>query len=158
MIAYKIVQLENKDANLMTKVNSLAHDKSALEKKNGELASKLNQVKTSQTQLKSKDDQLAAKVEDLITKNTALMKENDDLEAKDMVLMANITSLTDKDSALETKLSGLESQLKAKVKLEKYRKQTIISGLALRSGPTNLRTPGVRMRTPRTPNGLPIFD
>ena len=77
--------------------------------------------------------QLAAKVEDLITKNTALMKENDDLEAKDMVLMANITSLTDKDSALETKLSGLESQLKAKVKLEKYRKQTIISGLALRS-------------------------
>ena len=24
-------------------------------------------------------------------------------------------------------------------------------------GPTILRTPGVRMRTPRTPNGLPIF-
>ena len=52
------------------------------------------------------------KIEDLTKKNSALMKENDDLEA-------NITSLTDKDSALETKLSGLESQLKAKVKLEK---------------------------------------
>ena len=25
-------------------------------------------------------------------------------------------------------------------------------------GPTNLRTPGVRMWTPRTPNGPPIFD
>ena len=106
----------------MTKVNSLAQDNSALEKKNGELTSNLDQV---QHQLKSKDDQLTVKVEDLNTKNTALMKKNDDLEAKDMVLMANITSLTDKDSALETKLSGLESQLKAKVKLEKYRKQTL---------------------------------
>ena len=37
----KIGQLEAKDAHLMTKINTLTHDKSALMKKNGELASEL---------------------------------------------------------------------------------------------------------------------
>ena len=96
--------IENKDAHLMTKVNSLAQDmsdkNSALEKKNGELATKLKKVETSQDQLKTKDDQLTAKVEDLNTKNTAMTKKNGDfaskiasLEAKDTHLMLKISSL-----------------------------------------------------------------
>ena len=56
---------------------------------------------------------LSNEMEDVKSKIVSLL-------AKDSLLMANITSITAQNSALETKLSELESQLKAKVKLNKF--------------------------------------
>ena len=56
---------------------------------------------------------LSNEMEDVKSKIISLL-------AKDSLLMANITSITAQNSALETKLSELESQPKAKVKLNKF--------------------------------------
>ena len=56
---------------------------------------------------------LSNEMEDVKSKIVSLL-------AKDSLLMANITYLTAQNSALETKLSECESQLKAKVELNKF--------------------------------------
>ena len=81
----KIVQLEKKDANLMSMVNSLSQDvsdkNSALEKKNGEFTSKMVNLEAKNSHLMTNLTSLTEKDLDLETKLSELESGLDELKA-----------------------------------------------------------------------------